>query len=116
MTENRTTTEIGKKPADGISPDGPFHPVTGSDRFRIPALYTTADGTVTAAADARWDTSADGCGLDTVVSFSDDGGTTWRYTFANYLGDNGNRMNPYSTAFIDPALRPIKMPSKISLS
>ena len=32
-------------------------------------------------------------------------GVTWEYTFANYLGDNGNVYNgSKSTAFIDPAL------------
>lgn len=98
------TTETGIRPPDGISHSGPFSPSSGSKRFRIPALVTMDDGTVTAAADARWNTGADGCGLDTIVSFSEDNGTSWRYTFANYLGDNGNRMNRYSTAFIDPLL------------
>ena len=97
------TTERGVKPCDGTA-GCPFSPASGSERFRIPALYTMADGTVVAGADARWNTNADGCGLDTMVSVSKDNGTIWRYTFANYLGDNGNHMNRYSTAFIDPLL------------
>ena len=42
--------------------------------------------------------------MDTAVSRSTDNGATWSYTVANYLGDNGNRFNRDSTAFIDPAL------------
>ena len=33
-----------------------------------------------------------------------DKGDNWNYTFANYLGDNGNVWNNASTAFIDPAM------------
>lgn len=43
-------------------------------------------------------------GLDTIVSYSKDKGDNWNYTFANYLGDNGNVWNNASTAFIDPAM------------
>lgn len=67
-------------------------------------MVTLSDGTIVAATDARWNTTSDGFGLDTVVSRSSDGGATWNYTFANYLGDNGNMFNSSSTAFIDPAL------------
>lgn len=67
-------------------------------------MVTLSDGTIVAATDARWDTTTDGYGLDTIVSRSTDGGATWNYTFANYLGDNGNVSNSNSTAFIDPAL------------
>lgn len=67
-------------------------------------MVTLSDGTIVAATDARWDTTTDGHGLDTIVSRSKDGGATWNYTFANYLGDNGNVSNSNSTAFIDPAL------------
>ena len=101
---NIPSDERGVKPCDGICADNPFVPESGSSQFRIPALVTMGDGTVVAAADARWNTHADGCGLDTIVSVSDDDGKTWRYTFANYLGDNGNRMNRLSTTFIDPML------------
>lgn len=97
---------ISGKPADGITKNQPFISNTtgGSENFRIPAMVTLSDGTIVAATDARWDTTSDGFGLDTVVSRSSDGGATWNYTFANYLGDNGNTSANSSTAFIDPAL------------
>ena len=76
----------------------------GSDKFRIPCLVSLNDGTVVAGCDARWTTYADGGGLDTIVSYSKDKGDNWNYTFANYLGDNGNVWNNASTAFIDPAM------------
>ena len=97
---------ISGKPADGITENQPFISNTtgGSANFRIPAMVTLSDGTIVAATDARWNTTSDGFGLDTVVSRSSDGGATWNYTFANYLGDNGNMSNFSSTAFIDPAL------------
>lgn len=77
----------------------------GSNSFRIPALVTLGDGTLVAAGDARWNTTYDGGGLDTVTAVSRDGGKTWHYQFANYLGDNGNVYNGAgSTCFIDPAL------------
>ena len=93
MGKTVPTNERGVKPCGGFSDRMPFDPASGSAQFRIPAVVTMDDGTVVAAADARWNTHADGCGLDTMVSVSEDNGATWRYTFANYLGDNGNRMN-----------------------
>ncbi len=97
---------MGTKPADGTTSGNPFPKGTaGSTSFRIPALVTLSDGTLVAAADARWNTTYDGGGLDTIVARSSDNGTTWTYTFANYLGDNGNTYNGSgSTCFIDPAL------------
>ena len=98
-------TVIGSRPDDGVSAEKPFDPIaTGSAQFRIPAAITLSDGTIVTAADARWNTCADGCGLDTIVSVSEDNGKSWRFTYANYLGDNGNSVNVYSTAFIDPCL------------
>lgn len=95
----------GTKPADDTTIDQPFTSGTGgSTNFRIPALVTLSDGTLVAAADARWNQTGDGWGLDTIVSRSTDNGANWSYTFANYLGDNGNVYNSDSTAFIDPAL------------
>ena len=99
--------EISKetRPADGVTEGQPFAPGTGgSNNFRIPCLVTLDDGTIVAACDARWNHSSDACGLDTIVSRSTDGGKTWSYTFANYLGDNGNKFDFNSTAFIDPAI------------
>ena len=76
-----------------------------SNSFRIPAMVTLADGTIVAAADIRWNTTYDGGGLDTLVARSNDGGATWTYKVANYLGDNGNVYNgSQSTAFLDPSL------------
>lgn len=76
----------------------------GSSTFRIPALVSLKDGTIIAACDARWTTYADGGGLDTIVAYSKDYGSSWISLLANYLGDNGNVWNAASTAFIDPAI------------
>lgn len=94
------------RPEDGITFGCPFPRGTGgSNSFRIPALVTLGDGTLVAAADARWNTTYDGGGLDTVTAVSRDGGKTWHYQFANYLADNGDVYNGAgSTCFIDPAL------------
>lgn len=75
-----------------------------SNSFRIPSMVTLADGTIVAAADIRWNTTFDGGCLDTLVARSSDGGETWEYSVANYLGDNGNAYNAQSTAFIDSCL------------
>lgn len=75
-----------------------------SQSYRIPSMVTLADGTIVAAADIRWNTTYDGGGLDTLVAKSTDGGKTWKYKVANYLGDNGNEYDPQSTTFIDPNL------------
>ena len=76
-----------------------------SNSYRIPAMVTLKDGTIVAAADTRWNTTYDGGGLDTLVARSTDGGVSWEYTMANYLGDNGNTYNgSSSTCFIDPCL------------
>lgn len=84
----------------------PFEKGTlSSNSYRIPAMVTLNDGTLVAAADARWNTTYDGGGLDTAVAYSKDDGSTWTNYLANYLGDNGNVYNGSgSTAFIDPAL------------
>lgn len=97
--------QTGTRPADGTTKEQPFWSGTGgSDKFRIPCLVSLNDGILVAGCDARWTTSADGGGLDTIVSYSKDKGENWNYTFANYLGDNGNVWNGASTAFIDPAM------------
>ena len=99
-------SEVESKPADGTTIGEPFSKGTaGSSSFRIPSLVTLSDGTLVAAADARWNTTYDGGGLDTIVSRSSDDGANWNYTFANYLGDNGNEYNGSdSTCFLDPAM------------
>ena len=97
--------EITEKPADGTTVGQPFAAGTGgSANFRIPGIVTLNDGTLIAACDARWDHAGDGAGLDTIVSVSRDNGASWTYTFANYLGDNGNVCNDLSTSIIDPGI------------
>ena len=104
-TEPAVQSNVSDKPADGQTSGQPFAAGTGgSQNFRIPAMVTLDDGTIIAAADARWNTSADAGGLDTIVSRSSDNGANWNYTFANYLGDNGNTYVEESATFIDPAL------------
>ncbi len=100
------TGKISSRPSGGTACGCPFPRGTGgSNSFRIPALAALKDGTLVAAADARWNTTYDGGGLDTVTAWSRDGGKQWHYSFANYLGDNGNVYNGEgSTCFIDPAL------------
>ncbi|MBQ2920177.1 MAG: exo-alpha-sialidase, partial [Oscillospiraceae bacterium] len=96
---------ISEKPENGTTKGQPFAAGTGgSQNFRIPGIVTLNDGTVVAVCDARWNHSADSSGLDTIVSVSKDNGENWEYTFANYLGDNGNVFNSYSSCIIDPAI------------
>ena len=96
---------MGDKPANGSTVGQPFPAGTGgSHSFRIPAMVRLGDGTLVAAADARWNTCYDGGGLDTVVSRSEDNGKTWNYTFANFLGDHGNAYSGKASCFIDPSL------------
>lgn len=104
--ESAEPLTVSAKPENGTTADAPFPQGTGgSNSFRIPALVTLSNGNLVAAADARWNTTYDGGGLDTIVARSINNGETWSYTFANYLGDNGNEYNgSESTAFIDPAL------------
>lgn len=98
-------SNVSEKPSDGQTSGQPFAAGTaGSQNFRIPAMVTLDDGTIVAAADARWNTAADAGGLDTIVARSSDSGANWNYTFANYLGDNGNTYDRDSATFIDPAL------------
>ncbi len=100
-----TAVDISATPANGSTNSQPFASGTGgSTYFRIPGIVTLDNGTLIAACDARWNHAGDGAGLDTIVSVSTDNGTTWQYTFANYLGDNGNVFNNLSTCFIDPAI------------
>lgn len=104
-SEPAVRSNVSDKPADGTTSGQPFAAGTGgSQNFRIPAMVTLDAGTIIAAADARWNTSADAGGLDTIVSRSSDNGANWNYTFANYLGDNGNTYVKESATFIDPAL------------
>ena len=97
--------QITAKPENGTTKGQPFAPGTGESRnFRIPGITTLDNGRVVATIDARWSWLADAGGIDTMVSVSDDNGANWTYTFANYLGDNGNVANNQSCCFIDPAI------------
>ena len=97
--------DISPKPENGTTTGQPFATGTGgSTNFRIPGIVTLDNGTLIAACDARWNHTGDGAGLDTIVSVSTDNGANWTYTFANYLGDNGNTYNNLSTCVIDPAI------------
>ena len=76
----------------------------GSDNFRIPALIVTQDGNLLAAADARYQTTGDGGGLDTIASLSEDGGETWKYSFPLFFPDSNGYAGPAATTIIDPVL------------
>lgn len=83
----------------------PFlNPSLGNGSFRIPAMVSLNNGTIVAAADARWDSQIDGDGTDTIVSISSDFGNSWNQSYANSLGKNGIVYDPYTASFIDPAL------------
>ena len=107
LTADWVTVPTKEKPSGGTTTGQPF-PVTderGSAYcYRIPGIVTLSDGTVVTMADQRWNTYIDCGGLDTIISVSHDNGKTWEYTYANYLGDNGDVYNQWSTTFIDPAI------------
>lgn len=89
------------KPADGTTQGRPFVSDNPSHWYRIPSMVTLDDGTVVAAADARWDGGMDGGGNDVITARSTDNGDTWSYTWAGYYGDNGNKFNKASTSYCD---------------
>ena len=105
LSTGALAVSISEKPDNGTTKGQPFAPGTGgSQNFRIPGIVTLNDGTLIAACDARWNHAGDGAGLDTIVSVSTDNGENWTYTFANYLGDNGDVYNNLSTCIIDPGI------------
>lgn len=110
LSDDAAVAAVTTKPADGTSVGQPFPTsVIGNGHYRIPAFVTLSDGTLVAAADARWRTwnsSCDDAGdIDTIVSYSKDNGTNWNYTFANYIENGRSSSNNYAAAtFIDPAL------------
>lgn len=89
------------KPADGTTQGRPFVSDNPSHWYRIPSMVTLDDGTIVAAADARWDGGMDGGGNDVITAHSTDNGDTWSYTWAGYYGDNGNVFNKASTSYCD---------------
>lgn len=109
MSEAAVTAEVkaAVKPADGTSAGQPFPTNIGVGHYRIPAIQTLDDGTLVASADARWGAwqNPDDCAnIDSIVSRSTDNGTTWNYTFANYIADNSNARDFQAATFIDPSL------------
>ena len=87
----------------GTTSDQPFAPGTaGSNLFRIPALITLDNGWLFAAADARYATSGDGGGLDTIVSISKDNGATWEYSMPIFFPDSNGYAGNKATTVIDP--------------
>lgn len=76
----------------------------GCRYFRIPALTTLENGDLLATADARWDTTEDGGGLDTIASVSSDGGRTWQYSFPFFFPDSDGYAGKDATTIIDPAI------------
>lgn len=90
---------------DTWTEDQPFASGTAeSENFRIPAMVTLKNGDILAAADARWNTTADKGGLDTIASISGDGGNTWNYSFPFYFPDTAGYAGDHAATFIDPAL------------
>lgn len=92
------------KPADGTTENRPFISGNPSANYRIPAMVTLDDGTIVAAADARWNDQKDGGGNDVITARSTDNGDTWSYSWAGYYGDNGNVFNKASTSYCDSNL------------
>ena len=86
-SEPAVRSNVSDKPSNGTTSGQPFAAGTGgSQNFRIPAMVTLDDGTIIAAADARWNTSADAGGLDTIVSRSSDNGSGHRRQHDLYAG------------------------------
>lgn len=89
-----------------ITNEQPFAAGTaGSQNFRIPALIKLENGSLLAAADARWTGTNDWGGLDTIASVSTDDGQTWNYSFPIYFPDSASFTGKgMSTTAIDPIL------------
>lgn len=73
----------------------------GYDTFRIPAVVTTASGTVLAFAEGRVSGAADTGDIDVVVKRSTDGGCTWGPLAVVAAGEGDTRGNP--APVVDPA-------------
>lgn len=93
-----------ERPASDTTAAQPFVTGNPSQNYRIPNIITLNDGTLIAAADARWNKAYDGGGNDVIVTRSTDNGNSWRYSLLNYFGDNGDAWNKSSTSFCDSAL------------
>lgn len=78
----------------------------GSERNRIPALYTLNDGSVMAGTDIRYGHGADSPNnIDIAVAISKDGYTDWEYIMVNYFDDYADTVTSTDSAsFIDSAI------------
>ncbi len=74
--------------------------------YRIPALYTLNDGSVLAAADARYGHGSDSPNnIDSLVAISPDGYTDWSYEVINHFDDYADGVTDVNSAsFIDMAV------------
>ena len=103
---SQDTDIVPNAPITGTTVGQPFisNQPAGNTAFRIPALITAADGSLVAAADARWVGAEDYGNNDTIVSKSKDNGKTWTYSLPIYFNDATNTQQPYSTTAIDPVM------------
>ena len=76
----------------------------GSEKFRIPSFVVLNDGTLFAAADARYSTTGDGGGLDTIIAISEDNAKTWKQDYAINYPDSEGFADLISTTCIDPCV------------
>lgn len=85
----------------------PFEKGTkGSEKYRIPAIYTLEDGSVIAAADMRYGHGSDSPNnIDTLIAMSKDGYSDWEYKVVNYFDDYADGVTAKKSAsFIDTAI------------
>ena len=90
-----------------IKYDQPFdNKEYGSERNRIPALYTLNDGSVMAGADIRYGHGSDSPNnIDIAVAVSKDGYTDWEYTMVNHFDDYADSVTSTDSAsFIDSVI------------
>lgn len=93
--------------ASKILYDQPFdNKEYGSERNRIPALYTLNDGSVMAGADIRYAHGSDSPNnIDIAVAVSKDGYTDWEYTMVNHFDDYADTVTSTDSAsFIDSVI------------
>ncbi len=78
----------------------------GSERNRIPALYTLNDGSVIVGADMRYGHGQDSPNnIDIAVAVSKDGYTDWEYTMVNHFDDYADTVTEkQSASFIDSTI------------
>ena len=77
---------------------------SGKSVFPYPGIYRYTEGKSSGGSDARYATTSDGGGLDTIASVSTDNGKTWNYSFPLYFPDSEGYSGTSATTIIDPAL------------